>query len=82
MTADSAKRIAKLERDNERLRRRVADLSSETAELRQVVRGSLSRAELRDAVLVAQARFRVSERHACKALGQPRSTQRHRGKRT
>jgi hypothetical protein len=82
MTADSAKRIARLERDNERLRRKVADLGSETAKLRQVVRGSLSRGELRDAVLIAQTRFSVSERHACRALGQPRSTQRHKAKGT
>jgi hypothetical protein len=79
---DPGKLLARLERDNERLRRKVADLSSETATLRQHVRANLSRAELRDAVLVAQARFRVSERHACRALGQHRSTQRHKAKGT
>ena len=78
-----AERVAELRRENTRLRREVAKLTSEKAKLQDAAHARLSgRADFRGTVVAAQEKLGISERRACKALGQHRSTQRYRSKDT
>jgi transposase-like protein len=73
---DLAEHLAELEAENTRLRRQVSDLTLEKLILVEATTGALS-PELRAIyVLLAGAAFGISERRACQALGQHRSTQR------
>jgi putative transposase len=73
--SDLAEYLAELETEITRLRRLVSDLTLEKLILLEAT-GTL-RPELRAAyVLHAEAAFGISERRACQALGQHRSTQR------
>ncbi|MGD0834701.1 MAG: IS3 family transposase [Candidatus Dormibacteria bacterium] len=77
MKADDAKELRRLKDENVRLKRVVADLTLDNAMLKEVARGKLlSPARRRDAVRHVRERFGVSERRACRALGQHRATQR------
>jgi hypothetical protein len=80
-TQDRAARLAQLERDNVALRREVARLSDRNAALQAAFWAKHPSARSRRAATLAvQGSLGVSERRACKALGQPRSTQRHKAK--
>ena len=74
--SDLAEYLTELEAENTRLRRFVSDLTLEKLILVEATTGALS-PELRATyVLHARAAFGISERRACQALGQHRSTQR------
>jgi transposase-like protein len=79
--SDLAEYLTELETEITRLRRLVSDLTLEKLILVEATTGTLS-PELRAAyVLHAKAAFGISERRACQALGQHRSTQRKIGAR-
>jgi Transposase len=74
--SDLAEHLTELEAEIGRLRRLVSDLTLEKLILVESTTGALS-PELRAIyVLHAKAAFGISERRACQALGQHRSTQR------
>ncbi|MCZ8122373.1 MAG: IS3 family transposase [Magnetospirillum sp.] len=75
---EQAKRFKELERENARLKRLVADLSLEKQILKDVGRGKLVAPDRRrQAVEAIRRKYRVSERHACRIVSQPRGTQRY-----
>ncbi|MEO1475388.1 MAG: IS3 family transposase [Pseudomonadota bacterium] len=72
-----AKRMKEMEKENARLRRAVSDLTVDNQILQEVVRGKfLSPSRKRIAVDHVVAELGVSERQACRVIGQHRSTQR------
>ncbi len=80
MSSSEAKRLKELEKENARLKKLVAEqvldidiLGGESGKL-------LSPARRRKAVEHVQKKLNVSERRACRAIGQPRSTQRYVGR--
>ena len=76
LESDPAGYLTELEAEIARLRRLVSDLTLDKLILAEATTGVLS-PELRAAcVLHATAAFGISERRACRALGQHRSTQR------
>ncbi|MGH2968382.1 MAG: IS3 family transposase [Solirubrobacteraceae bacterium] len=78
MKADDVKRLKELERENGRLKAIVADQALQCQALKEVGQGKLvSPARRRAAVAMLRDRLDVSERWACRVLGQHRSTQRH-----
>ena len=78
MKADDVKRLKELEAENAKLKRIVADQVLEVAALEGDRAGKLvSPSRRRRAVLMLQDRLGLSERRACRYVGQPRSTQRH-----
>ena len=78
LRVDQAKRLKGLEQENARLKRLVADLSLDNSILKEVAAGELlSPARRREAVCHAQATLLVSERRACRVVGQWRATQRY-----
>ncbi|MFO7957604.1 MAG: IS3 family transposase [Candidatus Brocadiia bacterium] len=82
MKADEVKRLKELEQENRRLKRLIGELELDKAILKEALEGKgLSPARKRAAVGRAQQRLGVSERRACKVVGQPRSTQRYRPRR-
>ncbi|MGA8011955.1 MAG: IS3 family transposase [Candidatus Acidiferrales bacterium] len=75
---DQAKRLKELERENAKLKRLVAELSLEKQILKDVAFGKLLSPERRRcAVEHARKEYEVSERHACRLLGQWQRTQRY-----
>ena len=77
MKADDVKRLKELERENQRLKRIVANQALDIDGLKEIARGKLlSPARRRAAVAMLRDRLHFSERRACR-LGQHRSTQRH-----
>jgi putative transposase len=76
LESDQAERLMELEAEIAQLRRAVSDLTLDKLILVEATTGSL-RPEMRSSyVLHAKAAFGISERRACHALGQHRSTQR------
>lgn len=76
LESDQAEQLAELEAEISRLRRAVSDLTMDKLILVEATTGALS-PELRSAyVHHAKAALGISERRACQALGQHRSTQR------
>jgi transposase-like protein len=76
LESDLAEHLTELEAEIAQLRRAVSDLTLDKLILVETTSGALS-PELRAAyVLHARAAFGISERRACQALGQHRSTQR------
>jgi transposase-like protein len=76
LESDLAEYLTELEAEITRLRRLVSDLTLEKLILVEATTGALS-PELRATYVVhARAAFGISERRACQALGQHRSTQR------
>ncbi|MCH8947936.1 MAG: IS3 family transposase [Acidobacteria bacterium] len=75
---EQAKRLKELEKENARLKRLVAELSLEKQVLREVAPGKLLSPKRRCcAVERAEQGYGMSERHACRLLGQWRGTQRY-----
>ena len=77
MKTDQLKRLKELEKENERLRRAVSDLTLDKLILKEAAKGNFWALPV---VVTASITFRkrlgVSERRACRVLGQHRSTQR------
>ncbi|UMA67067.1 IS3 family transposase (plasmid) [Roseivivax marinus] len=77
LKTDQVKRLKELEKENERLRKAVSDLTLEKLILREAAFGKLlSPARRRACVEHVRQKLGVSERFACRVLGQHRSTQR------
>ncbi|MGV1015308.1 MAG: IS3 family transposase [Methyloceanibacter sp.] len=77
LKSDQVKRLKDLEKENERLRKAVSDLTLEKLILREAAFGKLlSPARRRRCIDHVMTKFDVSERLACRVLGQHRSTQR------
>ncbi|WP_131197018.1 IS3 family transposase [Lichenihabitans psoromatis] len=77
LKGDQVKRLKELEAENGRLRRAVSDLTLEKLILKEAAFGKLlSPARRRACVEQVVAEHSVSERFACRVLGQHRSTQR------
>ncbi|MGA7971297.1 MAG: IS3 family transposase [Pseudolabrys sp.] len=77
LKSDQVKRLKELEKENERLRKAVSDLTLEKLVLKEAAFGKLlSPARRRRCVDHVMAKFSVSERFACRVLDQHRSTQR------
>ncbi|HJO48449.1 MAG TPA: IS3 family transposase [Candidatus Scalindua sp.] len=82
MKVEQAKRFKELEAENARLKKLVADLSLNKEILKEAAsKKLLSPAKRRRVIMHVQKAFprNVSQRRACKVLGQPRSTQRYCG---
>ncbi|NIV43909.1 IS3 family transposase [Candidatus Bathyarchaeota archaeon] len=81
MAPSQVKRLKELEKENQRLRKAVSDLTLDKLILEEAAKGKLLSPERRRACVKAvQERLSVSERRACKVLGQYRSVQRHQAK--
>ena len=77
LKSDQVKRMKDLETENQRLRRAIADLTLDKLILQEASPGKLlSPARRRACVEHIMLTMDVSERRACRALGQHRSTQR------
>ncbi|HIF71752.1 MAG TPA: IS3 family transposase [Dehalococcoidia bacterium] len=78
LNLDQAKRLKKLEKENARLKRTVADLALDKQILKEAGRGKLLSPSRRRKCVehVQQVLPRVSERRACRVLNQYRPTQR------
>ncbi|MFK0167159.1 IS3 family transposase [Rhizobium sp. NPDC090279] len=77
LKGDQVKRLKELETENARLRRAVSDLTLDKMILAEAAKGKLlSPARRRACVDHVTAELGVSERRACRVLGQHRSTQR------
>ena len=77
LKSDQVKRLKELEKENERLRKAVSDLTLEKLILNGGRLGKLlSPARRRACIDHVRRKFHVSERFACRVLGQHRSTQR------
>ena len=80
LRTDQAKRLKALEKENARLKQLLADAELDKAILKEATSGNFcappGRRQAVDHARDALGRDRVSERRACRVLGQPRSTQR------
>ncbi|MDE0383537.1 MAG: IS3 family transposase [Defluviicoccus sp.] len=77
MSGDQLRRLKELEKENERLRRAVSDLTLDKQILKEAGRGKLlSPSRRRQCIDHVCDRLGVSERRACRVLGQHRSAQR------
>ena len=74
MKAEEAKRLKEIETENERLKKIVGELTLDNRMLKHLL---VSPSRRRSAVHELQVTFEVSERRACKVVGQPRSSQRY-----
>ncbi|MEJ2058533.1 MAG: IS3 family transposase [Desulfofustis sp.] len=78
MTTTQVKRLKELEKENQRLRKAVSDLTLDKLILQEAAPGKLlSPDRRRNCIKAVQQRLSVSERRACTVLGQHRSVQRH-----
>ncbi|MGH7261829.1 MAG: IS3 family transposase [Nitrospiraceae bacterium] len=74
---DQAKRFKDLERENDRLKKAVSELTLDKLILKEALGGKiLSPSRKRACVTHVRSRLVVSERCACAVIGQPRATQR------
>ncbi|HXR90255.1 MAG TPA: IS3 family transposase [Steroidobacteraceae bacterium] len=77
LKTDQVKRLKELEQENSRLRRVISDLTLDKLILQEAAPGKLlSPARRRACIEQVREAMHVSERRACAALGQHRSTQR------
>lgn len=78
MPEDEAKRLQVLDEENTQLKRVLAEKSQDVSMLQDLTQGEiLSAARRREAVDYLVERYRISERRACRLVGQHRSTQRY-----
>ena len=78
MEPDQLERFVRLESENKRLKKRIADLRVDNAIVRTVLSERLAdSAQKREAVQRVQQILGVSERRACAALALPRSSHRY-----
>jgi putative transposase len=78
MPEDEAKRLQVLDEENARLKRAITEQSLDVSMLQDLTQGEiLSAARRREAVDYLVHRYRISERRACRLVGQHRSTQRY-----
>ena len=76
MGTEQAHRLKELEKENVRLKRLVAEMVSlDNAILKETVKGNFELEQRRQAVNTVHGIFQVPERRVCRALEQPRSTQ-------
>ncbi|MEJ5220145.1 IS3 family transposase [Cognatishimia sp. D5M38] len=77
MGTDQLKELKRLQKENDRLRRAVSDLTLDKLILSEAAPGKLlSPSRRRACINHVRSQFSVSERRACRVLGQHRSTQR------
>ena len=77
MKANDAKRLKELEGENARLKKLLAEAELDKAMLKEIAEGKLlTPNRKRRAVALLRERFGVSQRRACRVVGQHRSTQR------
>ncbi|WP_298938613.1 IS3 family transposase [uncultured Ruegeria sp.] len=77
MGVDQLKELKRLQKENDRLRRAVSDLTLDKLILTEANKGKLlSPARRRACIDHVRSQLKVSERRACRVLGQHRSTQR------
>ncbi|KAA9015274.1 MULTISPECIES: IS3 family transposase [Sphingobium] len=77
LKTDQARRMKDLEKENQRLRRAISDLTLDKLILQEAAKGKLlSPARRRRCIDHVRRKFPVSERRICRVLGQHRSTQR------
>ncbi|AXI41390.1 IS3 family transposase [Sulfitobacter sp. SK011] len=77
MGTEQLKELKRLQKENERLRRAVSDLTLDKLILKEAAFGKLlSPSRRRSCIDHVRDRFKVSERRVCRVLGQHRSTQR------
>ncbi|WP_394196059.1 IS3 family transposase [Litoreibacter albidus] len=77
MGTEQLKELKRLQKENERLRRAVSDLTLDKLILKEAAFGKLlSPSRRRACIDHVHRRFKVSERRVCRVLGQHRSTQR------
>ncbi|WP_317959661.1 IS3 family transposase [Phaeobacter inhibens] len=77
MGVDQLKELKRLQKENARLRRAVSDLTLDKLILKEAAPGKLlSPARRRACIAHVRSQFKISERRACRVLGQHRSTQR------
>lgn len=77
MKADDAKRLKELEGENARLKKLLAEAELDKSMLKEIAEGNfLSPNRRRAAANMLSERFGVSQRRACRVVGQHRSTQR------
>lgn len=75
---DEAKRLQFLDEENARLKRMIAEQSQDVSMLQDLTQGEIvSAARRREAVDYLVERYQISERRACRLVGQHRSTQRY-----
>ena len=78
MNTTRARKLKELEKENLRLKKLVADLSLDNAILKEVLsKKVVSPDRRREAVKQVMEALQVSERRACRVIGQPRATQRY-----
>ncbi|MGA1753777.1 MAG: IS3 family transposase [Pontimonas sp.] len=78
MGTDQLKELKRLQRENERLRRAVSDLTLDKLILAEAAKGKLlSPARRRSCIDLVRGKYNVSERRACQILKQHRSTHRY-----
>jgi putative transposase len=81
MSTSEAKRLKELEKENARLKKLLAEKELDTRHLKGGEQGKLlSPTRRRAAVEHVGRQLGVSERRACRAIGQPRSSQRYAGR--
>jgi putative transposase len=76
LKSDQVKRLKELEKENERLRKAVSDLTLEKLILREAASGNSEPKRGRRCIEHVIGKLGISERLACRVLGQHRSTQR------
>ncbi|MDE1132577.1 MAG: IS3 family transposase [Ascidiaceihabitans sp.] len=77
MGTEQLKELKRLQKENERLRRAVSDLTLDKLILKEAAFGKLlSPSRRRACIDHVRSEFKVSERRVCRVLGQHRSTQR------
>ncbi|MEM8803980.1 MAG: IS3 family transposase [Pseudomonadota bacterium] len=78
MGTDQLKELKRLQKENERLRKAVSDLTLDKLILKEAAPGKLlSPARRRACIELIRSEMKVSERRICQVLGQHRSTQRY-----
>ncbi|MGI9510155.1 MAG: IS3 family transposase [Geminicoccaceae bacterium] len=79
MGTDQLRELKRLQKENDRLRKAVSDLTLDKLILKEAAPGKLlSPSRRRACIDQVRCQFRISERRVCRVLGQHRSTQRYR----